>query len=494
MLSCEQSELLRDKTYELLWKEGMKVNNEDIVSSMLARGCELAASGRVRIPKSLIEEFACFQKKTQAQDAEDQELLWHCGPDWAHHIIWHGQQEPMKTKMKSQFLMSAFDCGPTLYYDYYLGKLRPVDTDVHIEMCKLAEATPEIGYMSTWYRHDVNQRIERLDSLVTGIKYTSKLDGIEAIYPELIKYLKEASEIITGNAGDSSFLAGSECITSPLILEERSAADIIERKRCGVHRYHVASMATIGMSTPVTVAGSTIMSAAEILGGLVACYVLDPESDFSGRAISMAADMKNANNTCSSPEVTLVNLLTKEVFDAFWGGHLWVEVFFSAYALRPGLQAVSENLMGGWRYANRLNETSIGYPGMGTIGSGGVGSPTQLMLDMEIRKSEFVMGRPISFDNDGLAFDEICAVVREDGNFLTSNHTLNHFRELWSSSVFPTDPPSEEGWTGDEKAILDRCDEMWRENVRNYQPPEFSEDKMKELEKLLVRAKKEFNS
>ena len=113
-------------------------------------------------------------------------------------------------------------------------------------------------------------------------------------------------------------------------------------------------MPTIGVSTPATITGSVVMEASEILGGMAACFALDPESDLSGRAISLVADMRNGNSTCSGPEPTLVNLAVKELFDTFWGGHLWVEVYFSPFVKRPGLQAVCENYYGLWRYAKLL--------------------------------------------------------------------------------------------------------------------------------------------
>ena len=489
MLSSSKKELFRDKVCQLLWDEGMKIESQEVTDALLKNGAEEAPSGRIKIPTKLIEEMAEYQKKTQQQDQSDQELHYACGIDWAHHIIWHNKQDEMRKKMKFQLLMSAFDCGPTIYFDCSQNKAVPVNTDIFIEMCKFAQATPEIGYTSTWYRHKVSPRIERIESLVMGLKYTDKLDGIEAIYPEVIKYLKEASEIITGRPGDSSYLAGSECITAPLILERRSAQDILERKRAGVHRYHVASMPTIGVASPVTIAGSVVILAAEILGGMVACFVIDPDSDISGRAIALVADMKNANSSASGPEVTLANIATRELFDTFWGGHCWVEVFFSPCAQRPGLQAVYENLSGGWRYAKLLNRSDIIYPGMGTLANGGMGSPTQFMLDMEIRKSQFAM-QQIGVSDDQLAFDELCQATRDSTDFLSSEHTLDHFRELWSSSMFLTDSPSQ-SWPGDEKAILDKCEQMWQENLKNYQPPVWPKEKTKALENLLARAKKD---
>jgi trimethylamine:corrinoid methyltransferase-like protein len=460
---------------------------------MLARGCRQAPSGRIRVPRQLIEEMTLSQRPTQDADQRDQELHYYCGVDWAHHVIWHKKQENVRRALETRLLMSAFDCGPTTYYDYQSQRSVPVDTAIFIEMMKFAQATPEIGYISTWYRQDAPQAIERIESLILGLKLTDKVDGIEAIDPAAIKYLKEISEIVTRRPGDSSYLAGSECITSPLILEKRSAEDIVERKRCGIHRYHVASMPTIGISTPTTIAGSVVMTAAEILGGMAACYACDPESDLSGRAISLVADMRNGSNTPSGPEPTLVNLAVKELFDAWWGGHLWVEVFFSPFAKRPGLQAVVENFSGLWRYARLLDNPAIPYPGMGTLNSGGTGSPVQFMLDMEIRKSQFALGRPIVLDDDHLPFADICQAVADDAGFLDSDHTLKHCRDLWTSRLFLTDNPDPNRWAGDEKAILDACDRMWRENLRKYEPPRWPEDTLKALDNVLAKAKKEFS-
>ena len=189
--------MLGDKTCQLLWDVGMKVESEAIAAAMLARGCRQAPSGRICVPRQLIEEMTASQRPTQDADQRDQELHYYCGVDWAHHVIWHKKQEDIRRALKTRLLMSAFDCGPTTYYDYQSQRSVPVDTTIFIEMMKFAQATPEIGYISTWYRQDVPQAIERIDSLILGLKHTDKVDGIEAIDPAVIKYLKEISEIVT---------------------------------------------------------------------------------------------------------------------------------------------------------------------------------------------------------------------------------------------------------------------------------------------------------
>ncbi len=492
MLSIEEKEVLREKVCRLLWDVGMKVENEEIVSHLLKAGCKEGHSGRLSIPKEKIEEMVKCQKKTQRQDDEDQTLHPKCGIDWTHSIIWRRQKALMRQKLETEFLMSAFDCGPTKYYDYKEKKVMPVDTKIFIEMKKFAQSTPEIGYISTWYRQDVHEKIERIDSLILGLKHTDKLDGIESIYPEQIKYLKEIGEIISDTPENTPYLAGSQCITSPLILDRRSAAEMVERVKRNINRYHIASMVTIGINTPVTLSGAIVIGAAEILGGMVVAFILDSDADISGRMISSVVDMKNGNVTYSGPEPAMVNIGVKELFDEFFGGHLWVEVFLSPYAKRPGLQAVSENFYGAHRCSKLIGNSDITYPGMGTLDNGGMGSPTQFMIDMEIRKSEFALKDKIAIDEKTLPFNEICDKVRKGEDFLESPHTMSHFRELWSSKIFLTEPRTEV-WAGDEKTILDKCDEMWRENVKNYNPPEWPKDKIKALDDLLVRAKKELS-
>jgi len=484
MVSEAKLQQLRDRVYKMLAEVGLRVESEELTGIMLKKGCTTSPSGRVRIPRQIIDEMVQFQKPKQAQDEKDQEVLASCGPDWAHHIVWHNQQDQILAKQKEMLFMSAFDCGPTRYYDYEQRKLSPVDTDIFIEIKKFAQATPEIGYISTWYRQEVSPKIERLESLVLGLKYTDKLDGIEAIYPEVIKYLVEASRIITGEPGDTSYLAGSECLTSPLILESRSAADILERKKVGVARYHVCTMPTIGVATPVTMSSTVVLMAAETLGGMAACWCVDPGSDLSGRAICNVMDMRTANAHCTGPETTVANLTTKQLFDSFWGGQCWVETFFSPHVTQPGLAAVCENLCGGWRAAQMLNMPGMPYPGMGTLGDGGIGSAEQFILDMEIRRAQ--QSVKDDFDVDDIPFEQYCEAVDKNTEFLSHEHTLAHFRELWTSDILMPATDAQ-----DEKGILDKAHQKVAENINNWQEPEFPEDKMKALEDMLAKARKE---
>lgn len=490
MLAAVDLERLAGKTLELLGGVGAKVEDDALVAVMCRGGCRQGPDGRVRIPAGLVDELAASQKRTQAEDLRDQELLRLFGPDYAHHLIWTGQRESIRREAAERLIVQAFDCGPTRYYDYRAGAARMVDAEVFAEMMKLAETLPEVGYTSTWYRQDLPPRIERLDSLVNGLRCTTKLDGIEAIYPEVIRYLIEAGEIYYGVPGRTWFLAGSESLLSPIVIDRRAAEDMRERARLGVGRYHIATMPTLGVNTPVTPASAVILCCAEILAGMVAAYLLEPEADISGRAICTALDMRTASATTFAPEVHFVNLGTREVFNAFWGGHVWCEIHFSPSARRPGLEAVIEYALGSARYAQMAGAYEILYTGMGTLENGATGSPTQLMLDLEMRKMLHHCARGFPVDEETMAFDLLSDHVRCGTDLLSSEHTLEHFRGMYAPDLFWSTFSGCRGTGhGSEKEILDRADALWRESLAKWEPPAVPDDKMRALDDLLTRAR-----
>jgi len=494
MIQSGDVDVLERKVYRFLEDHGIGVPNEELAGACLERGCKQGRDRRIRIPAELIQEMVQFQKRSYDDYEIFHKLVYTCGPDWAHHLLWTGQAEAFRKRYREQFLMQAFDCGPTTFYDYAQGTVKPVDGEIFETMLKLAEATPEIGYTSCWYRQDLSPRIERLRSLVEGLKITSKLDGIEAIHPEMIKYLKEASVIVYGDAGSSAFLAGSECMTMPAILEARSAEDILERKRCGVHRYHVASMPTLGVSTPVTLAGAIVLAAAELLGGMAVCWCADPEADISARMITLVADMRNGNSTTFGPAYIQYNNAVRQLFNECWGGHCMVEAFFSPTARVPGLQAVFENFYATNCLQRWLEDPHIPYAGMGALHEGGIGSPTQLMLDMQIRKAQWMYRSEVPVNEETLAWEDIVRAVEQGGGFLETDHTLSHFRELWVCDLFRSDDPAGGRWDGSEQAILDTCEQMWRANLTRWEPPKRPAEVLRALDALLHRAERELDA
>ena len=491
LLTDPQKEALRDKVLDLLWTVGMRVEHENIEADLVRLGCGISPSGRVRIPRELIEEFVVSQLRTRARDEDEDRWLSRFGIiDWGHFLLWTNRRAEEEAKMREGVRTSVFDCGPTKYYDYPTGRALPVDTAIFTTIKKWAHTVPEVGYTSTWYRQDVPPETERVESLALALKLTDKVGGIEAMCPSHIKYLQAIGEVITGRPNENAYICGSQCIMPPLIFDSRAAEETVERAVRKVRRYHVASMITVGINTPVTPAAAIVIMAAEILGGMICTFSQDPEADITGRMLASIADMRNARITYATPECSIVNVGVKELFQAHFGGHIRVDGFFITAARRPGLQAVAECYAGAARLARLLGLREIPYPGVGSLDNGGVGSPTQAVLDIEIKKSE-ITARHITVGEDAIPWDDILERVEERKDFLSSEHTLRNFRALWTSPLFRTDGPPASEWAADEKAILDKCDQMWRENLKSYSPPQLSEDKIRALDRIVAEARRD---
>lgn len=494
MLTRDQIAVLEKKVYELLADLGMVFEHEKIRSLLLNSGCTESPNKRIRIPRRLIQELVSYQKPTQAADAEDQSLFQYYGPGvaWTHFICYQRRQDEMRKKMWREFKMAVFGSGPNKFYDYPNRRALSITTDIYIQMLKLVRATPEFGYIAPWYRSDANPRLERLESLVLGCKYApEEVAGIEPMYHEEIKYIREIGEVMAVPGADNvPYLSGSIAINRPLIADVRNLDQLSERRERGIRRYRVANMPTFGLSTPATMAGAIVQSAAELIGGMVAVRSVEPEPELTARVIFNTIDMRNAACTSAAPEPTMLNICVKELFDAAFGGHLWTEPFFAVSAKIPGLQAVYENYYGAYRYA-RLTGLPQLYPGLGNIGYMGTGSPTQALLDMQIRKSEAAVRASIEVNEETLAYKEISEQLSSGQDlFLDREHTARHFQEMWRSPLFLNDQPSEQ-WPGDEKCLLDRCDAMWRDQVHKYEPPNLDNEQLRALDGILRSARKE---
>ena len=89
-------------------------------------------------------------------------------------------------------------------------------------------------------------------------------------------------------------------------------------------------------------------------------------------------------------------------------------------------------------------------------------------------------------------FDMISEHLCEGRGFLESEHTLRHFKELWSPRLFLRQTP-DALWDGSEAAILNRCNEQVKVNLTRYQPPEWPREIIRALDELLARAKRELS-
>jgi trimethylamine--corrinoid protein Co-methyltransferase len=85
----------------------------------------------------------------------------------------------------------------------------------------------------------------------------------------------------------------------------------------------------------------------------------------------------------------------------------------------------------------------------------------------------------------------VIEAVGPGGQFLTQQHTLNHFRQqIWQPQLMNRQTRAQ--WQqGGKKGIADRILKQTIEILEKHQPPKLDDKIMDELEKIRVRGEKE---
>ena len=284
----------------------------------------------------------------------------------------------------------------------------------------------------------------------------------------------------------SRFLPAGNCPTSPLCVGKTIADLAVVKAPYTGTVYAVPVMPVMGANAPMTPEGTAVVGVAEILGGYVLAKSLNPETRVGATALCAMMDMQTGSMVYSAPEVLAADIGVCETMEYCLSLPCRA---FGTYidAKLPGMRAMQEKLfrnLGSAAYS-RFTEFS------GTLDQGKVFSPTQMILDQELHgfMASYTTRPPV--DDDALGVGAILDVEWESTGYLMHEHTIKHMREIWRSAVF-----SREVWVSleDEKAReaghLERAEQIWRDNLAKYEPPNHSDGFLRDLADISERARK----
>lgn len=184
-----------------------------------------------------------------------------------------------------------------------------------------------------------------------------------------------------------------------------------------------------GATSPVTLAGSVALSNAEILAGAVLVQVLDPGRPvIHNLGFAHCLDMRSAACLSGSAECALM-AATGAHLAAFY--NLPSASWMCTDSLCDDEQAAMEKMLTG--FAHVLAGVGVIW-GMGQLETQKSLSPVQLVLDHEAALALRRFQTGFEVNDDTLAYEAIREVVEEGQDFLSHQHTLDHFRTELSES------------------------------------------------------------
>jgi trimethylamine--corrinoid protein Co-methyltransferase len=308
-----------------------------------------------------------------------------------------------------------------------------------------------------------------------------------------VKYLAELAGLAVG--GDRQRLqtqppifVAAYCTTSPLKIDRRSCEVLEEALKYGFP-VNFAPMPILGATAPMTPAGAAIVAAAEILGGLTATSLVNPEVFYFSTSIAGEMDMRTTQVCYCTPAAILTDVLLHQWFRSRYGLVHNVEPGY-VEAKTPGLQAAFMKT-----YRQMAFGSTVSLPlSIGALDNASAFSPTQAMVDLDMNEAIYKFSRGVEIDDDTCAVDLINELLFcERRTYLETDHTLAHFREVgWMPKLFdrsccdhaPQMPPGDD-------PLLRKADQRWRDLVAKQEPPELPPPFVRAVEEVLSAARQE---
>ena len=406
-LSDSQCEKIHAAALEILQETGVIFQNSEARDIMKKGGCKIDGE-KVFVPASLVEW--ALQQVPPGFTLYDQ--LGNAKHEVTGRNCIYGP---------------GSDCLNIL--DHRTGKRRDPLNEDHIELIKICDSLENTDFlMSMVIPTDVPENMADRIQMQNMLNYSTKPIIAVSFSHEGTQDIIAMAEKVAGSEESlqkNPFIVHYIQPVRALVQNEDALLKMMHTVKKGLPCLYLVS-AIMGFSGPVTAAGYQAMGAAGQLSTLVLSQLIREGNPFivrGGRIV--VADMKSMLFTFADP--------CNRIFSAEMAHYYNLPSFGTAGcsdSKQVDFQAVSEAsltlLADALAGANLIHD--VGY-----IESGVTYSAQMLVLCDEIINwiKAFKQGAPVN--QDTLALEQIDK-LGFDGDFITDEHTLAHYREQWESN------------------------------------------------------------
>lgn len=417
-LSDADLDRLHDAALAVLWDPGARITTAEARALLLEHGATLEGEDLVRIPAHLVEQAL--------------------------------ERAPSRFTIFDRAGVPAMELGAGSVYVgagvTNLNYLDPRDRSVvpftleaTAESTRLADALPNIDFVATpgvtRPSDDLPLQVVNQSEFLAMVTNTTKpLMPLIAGGPELAD-IYDMAELVAGGADalrERPFLVPYLNSVSPMLFNPETLDKLFVAVDRGMPVCCQAAP-QVGATGPVTIAGTLVVAAAETLVGLVLAQLRRPGTPFVSGTVPFVMDMRFGTVTAGGPDGVRFTLAMGQLCRR-WGLPM-VGMSFGGDAKDADEQAALET--GFYGFGTVLAGVDLVFDA-GCVEGGLLFSPELLVIADELVGMTRRAVAPIEVTDDTIALH----VIREVGAgnvFLGEQHTLRHFRELWSPRLLSWD-------------------------------------------------------
>jgi len=460
ILSDDQIWEIKRSALEVLAKTGCKIQHEGAIKLLKQSGA-IIRGDLVRVPEHIVEQCLLSAPKGITIYSRD------------------GRRAMEVEGRKSYYGTST--AAPNTR-DALTGEVRETRLVDIIQGAKIADALPNINFVMPFgsaqdVEPKIAEEIHEFEAIVTNttkpIMFPSySIKAFEKVY-------EMASEIAGGldTLREKPFLIAFPEPITPLVFPHDTVHRVFFAADLGMPQYN-GPIAQLGMTGPVTLAGSLVLVLSESLMSITLAQLKNPGTPCFLCAGIIPFDMQNGICCNTGPELNLCRVALTQIAQSY--GLPTFGIAGTSDSFVPDIQAGVESTFS--LLNQRLGGINIIH-GLGYLGSGMVCSSEMLVLGNEIvgMVERFMQGIEVNVDT--LA-RELIHKVGPGGNYLQEEHTFKNFRkELWLPSIFPRQ--SYDAWQGqNSKDTVKKIKATIREILETHKVPPLPDKTVMALERI----------
>jgi trimethylamine--corrinoid protein Co-methyltransferase len=267
---------------------------------------------------------------------------------------------------------------------------------------------------------------------------------------------------------------------SPLRFSRDGTTRLLTLPREGIAT-RIVSGATGGATSPVSLAGTLAVQNAEILAGICLVQIVNPGNPVLYGTFSAPMDMRKGKQVLGSPEASIINAASAQLCRFYrlpFGYGTGGVADSSAMDIQAGIEKTFTVLYSALAGTDVIHD-AVG----GLLSTAMVSSYEQMVIDDEICSMVNRGLRGMDVSAESLAVD-LVAEVGHHGNYLTTEHTVRHFRtELFLPRLLDRRGSAEKEEEG--QNLLEKARSMAREILAAHHPRPLSPDAEEEMDRIL---------
>lgn len=462
-LTEEQCSRMYAASLEILERTGVRLFCQEAVDLLSKAGARVSEDNRVRIPSKLVE--------------------WAISKAPKQVTLYNRNGRPvMPVAGRRSFFGTGSDCLNII--DHRTWKRRQPVLDDVVAGTILCDALENIDFvMSMFLPADVDKELADRYQMEVLLNHTTK--PIVFVTYEVSGCVDniEMAEAVAGSPQalrEKPFVACYVNVTTALRHNQDALEKLLYLSGKGLPFFYIPG-AMAGAAGPVTVAGSNAMRIAGALAGLVIAQL-----NHEGAPVfipgwgALALDMRTTVMSYTGPDHHGVTQAIAH--------HLNLPLFAKAGASdsklidqQAGIEAALTLLFDAVTGSQIMHD--IGY-----LESGMTGSLAQIVICNEILTWIKRALRPVEITDETLALDLIDE-VGPDGQYLNTEHTLQHFREQWHPQLFDRD--NYQGWEKKGSLTLaERAAQRVEDMLSSHKPEPLSDPVQQQIRSCVLKLQK----